>query len=35
MLNEKLLFSLVVLLLGLWLLGLRYEEDVMRMLARK
>lgn len=35
MLNEKLLFSLVVLLLGLWLLGLTYEEDVMRMLAEK
>ncbi|CAI0755158.1 Uncharacterised protein [Serratia quinivorans] len=35
MLNEKLLFSLVVLLLGIWLLGLSYEEDAMRILAGK
>ncbi|MBP1130902.1 hypothetical protein JOE25_002476 [Serratia sp. PL17] len=35
MLNEKLLFSLVVLLLGMWLFGLLYEEEAMRMLAGK
>ncbi|CAI1495330.1 Uncharacterised protein [Serratia quinivorans] len=35
MLNEKLLFSLAILLLGMWLLGLAYEEDVMRILAEK
>ena len=35
MLNEKLLFSLVVLLLRMWLLGLVYEEDAMRLLAGK
>jgi hypothetical protein len=35
MLNEKLLFSLAILLLGMWLLGLTYEEDAMRILAGK
>ncbi|ANS43507.1 hypothetical protein Q5A_015290 [Serratia inhibens PRI-2C] len=35
MLNEKWLFSLAVLLIGLWLLGLLYEEDAMRMLSGK
>jgi len=35
LLNEILLFSLAVLLLGLWLLGLTYEEDAMRLLAGK
>jgi hypothetical protein len=35
MLNEKLLLSLVVLLLGMWLLGLLYEEEAMRMLVGK
>lgn len=35
MLNEKLLFSLAVLLLGIWLLSLTYEEDAMRILAGK
>lgn len=35
MLNEKLLFSLVVLLLGMWILGLLYEEEAMRVLAGK
>ncbi|AGP47082.1 hypothetical protein M621_15075 [Serratia plymuthica S13] len=35
MLNEKWLLSLAVLLVGLWLMGLLYEEDAMRMLAGK
>jgi hypothetical protein len=35
MLNEKLLFSLAIFLLGMWLLGLTYEEDAMRMLTGK
>jgi hypothetical protein len=35
MLNEKLLFSLAIFLLGMWLLGLAYEEDAMRILAGK
>ncbi|CAI2789359.1 Uncharacterised protein [Serratia grimesii] len=35
MLNEKLLFSLIVLLLGMWIVGLLYEEEAMRMLAGK
>jgi len=35
MLNEKLLFSLAVLLLGIWLLGLTYEEAARRILAGK
>ncbi|AHY07965.1 hypothetical protein ACOMDM_15215 [Serratia plymuthica] len=34
-LNEKWLLSLAVLLVGLWLMGLLYEEDAMRMLAGK
>lgn len=31
--NEKRLFSLAIMLLGLWLLALLYEEDMMRLLA--
>ncbi len=31
--NEKRLFSLTITLLGLWLLVLLYEEDMMRLLA--
>jgi hypothetical protein len=31
--NEKRLFSLATMLLGLWLLALPYEEDMMRLLA--
>lgn len=34
-LNEKWLLSLALLLVGLWLMGLLYEEDAMRMLAGK
>jgi hypothetical protein len=30
--NEKRLFSLAITLLGLWLLVLLYEEDMMRLL---
>jgi hypothetical protein len=31
--NEKRLFSLAIMLLGLWLLALLYEEDMMRLLV--
>lgn len=31
--NEKRLFSLAIMLLGLWLLALLYEEDMLRLLA--